>query len=183
MANKKNTKSNKSVGGTKPKKEVLSVTQEVFNLNKDFFEGAGVVVGDKVEFTKELKKTLKMPEPKVGANTKPTAVKCPAVFLKGEEYVRTYQKGQEEAAQEFALKNPDYKVVSPEDVHSIVVTWRENETKKDSNTGRVEDTGRLVTRSETFSEDTHGENWMSQARRLANDGQRRSCVAKLIKSV
>ena len=59
------------------------------------------------------------------------------------------------------------------------MNYRENEVKKDETTGRMTDTGKVLNRAILFSEDNHGEDWMSQARIKANEGPKRSCVVKM----
>lgn len=173
---------------------ILEVTKEVFFLNTVFFEANGVAIGDKIEVSEATVAELKFPDghpfatpkdakkvEKVGgvAPKAPSKIVCPIAIIKGEEFVRVYPKGQEEEAQEFLQKDPNRVAVSPKEIASITVSWRENEKKKDSDTGKLMDTGRLITKSHTFTEKDNGEDWFKQARRLANEGVRRSCVVKL----
>lgn len=170
----------------------VEVTEELFALNKELFEAEGVEVGATIELTKELSESLSFPEgfdlAKQGetkedakAEKKGKSVSCPVAILKGDEYVRTYEKGQEEQAAMFLGKNPSYVAVEPEQVASITVQWRENETRKDADTNRMVDTGKLVSKVFVFSLASHGEGFMQEARALANAGVKRSCVVSLVK--
>lgn len=189
----------KKVGGAKTKKSVIKpgepvvvdVTKEVFFLNTVFFEANGVAIGDKVELSEESIASLKWPEghefatPKEAVKTVKNVgavapkVTCPIAILKGNEFIRVYPKGQEAEASEFLGKNLNMRGLSPKDLVSITVQWRENEKKKDTDTGRIVDTGRLITKTHVFSEKNNGEDWFKQARRLASEGPRRSCVASV----
>ena len=171
----------------KKQKENLIITQEVFDLNVDYLTKNGVEVGDEVELTAKVKKALKFPEAVAPVNSgvtsgvasagkKATKVVCPIAILRGDEFVRVYPEGSEEQAAEFLSKNYDTRGVDPDSLSRITVSWRENEKKKDDSSGRMVETGNLVTRLHVFTPD-NGEDWFNQARSLANEGQRRSCVA------
>lgn len=179
----------KKGGAKKSEKELLVITQEIFDTNA-FLADEGVNVGDQIEFTKELKGKIVLPaeekpEPKVGA-VKAPKITCPVSILnrvdaegKSGEYVRTYEKGQEAEAISFLGKDANYKAVDPESIVSITVSYRENEIKKDSDTGRMLDTGKVLNRAVLFTESKDGAEWMKKAITLAHAGPRRACVAKL----
>lgn len=183
----KNTSAKGGKSGDKKssaKKTILVITQEIFDLNKDFLETEGVEVGNEVELTKELKKALKMPKKSANvgsAGPAPAKVKCPCAILRGEEYVRTYGKGMEDAVASLLSKSPNYSVVDPADIVSVSVEWREEEKVQDRHTNRMEATGKTISRREVFTEESHGEDFLDDARKCANETPGRSCTVKLSK--
>ncbi len=180
MAKEKEVKKKKVKTGVKAelKQDTIEITEEIAKLNP-FLADEGVNVGETVVLDADLKAILQMPEKKVGGTKEATKFSCPISILKGGEYIRTYPEGQEEQAKSFLSKDPNYQAIEPDEIVSISVSWRENEVKKDSETGRMVDTGRLLSQNIIFSEKNNGENWMKLARALANAGPKRSCVAKL----
>jgi len=177
MAKKETKAKSAKVGAVKaPEKEEKKAKKgevEEVTVTKDYLEAhpeleaEGVSVGDVIEVPvapKETSPKLKMS----GA----------VAILKGEEFVRVYPEGSEEQVKSFLSKDGKYVAIDPEKIASVTVSWRENVMKKDEETGRMVDTGRLKAMSEVFTE-KNGENWLKKARELANAAPRRSCIARL----
>ena len=174
---------------------VLEVTKEVYFLNTVFFEAEGVGLGDKIEVSEATLETLKLPKDhplakeedknkvlKVGAVApakKVGKITHPVAIMKGEEFIRIYPKGLEDKAEELLAKDPNLTGVSPKAIKSITVSWRESEKVKEEVTGRMVDTGRMITQSHKFTP-SNGDNWQMDARELANSGPRRSCIAVMV---
>lgn len=152
---------------------VVVVTEEYLAEHPELIE-EGVAVGDTIGVDPEPKKEV-VEEPKVKTDAK-LDLDGEVAIVKNEEYIRTYPAGNEENVKSFLSKDGKYAAVEPKKILSITVSWRESERKKDDVTGRVVDTGRLLTRTNVFTA-ANGADWMKKARTLANEGQRRSCIA------
>jgi hypothetical protein len=171
MTAKKEVTKEKKVGAVKPaKKEVeeLVVTQEYFDAHPEL-EADGVAVGDTIEVPVAPKET----DSKLNLDKEVS-------ILKGMEYIRTYPAGMKEAVAGFLSKDEGkYVAVDPKKIVSVTVSWRESIKRKDEDTGRMVDTGRMETKTSVFTEKTHGVDFKKKARSLANESVKRSCVASL----
>jgi hypothetical protein len=153
------------------------VTEEYLNEHPELIAD-GVTVGDTIAVDDKPKAVE--PAEEVKKPVKKIDLDEEVAILKGEEFIRVYPEGNEENVKGFLSKDDKYVAVKPSDMLSITVSWRENEKRKDEDTGRIVDTGRLLTQTNMFSA-KDGEDWMMKARILANEGPRRSCVVILKK--
>lgn len=145
--------------------EEVVVTQEYLD-NHPELEAEGVAVGDTIEVAVAPKETSSKLD-----------LDGEVAIVKGAEFIRVYPEGNEENVKSFLSKNDGkYVAVDPSTITRITVAWRESIKQKDPDSGRVTDTGRLETKNVVFTEKTHGTNWMKEARTLANEAPRRSCV-------
>ncbi len=169
---KKETKGGAKVGTEKKVKksdvEEVVVDQAYIEAHPDL-EAEGVKVGDTIEVSVAPKET-----------SKGLDLDGEVSILKGSEYIRTYPEGNEENVKSLLSKDSKYVAVEAESIVEITVTWRESiKRESENNPGRMTDTGKMETKSVTFSEKTNGENFKAEARSLANQSPRRSCTARL----
>lgn len=163
----------------KVKEEVKEfvVTEEYLTEHPELI-AEGVSVGDTIAVDDKPKAVVE--DEIVAKPAKKIDLDGEIAILKGEEFVRIYPEGNEDNVKGFLSKESKYIAVKPSDITSITVSWRESEKKKDEDTGRIIDTGRLLTQTVIFSE-KDGKDWQMKARTLANSGVRRSCVVILKK--
>lgn len=148
--------------------EEVVVTEEYLKEHPEV-EAEGAKVGD----------TIQVPVPPKTTDDKLDLNKEVSI-LKNGEYIRTYPAGMGEEVRGFLSKDGGkYVAVDPKKIVSITVSWRESVKRKDEETGRVVDTGRMASKSVVFTEKTHGKEWKKEARALAIVTPKRSCVAQL----
>ncbi len=161
MTAKKDEKKKKAVGGVAPKAPKAGAMEEVV-VDEAYLEAhpelkaEGVAVGDTIEVPAVPKKTSEKLD-----------LDGEVSILKGEEYVRTYPEGSEEAVNEFMSKG-NYVAVPASSVVKVQVSFKVTDAK----------TGVVSRTMIAFTEESHGESFKEDALVLRN-AERGTAIAVL----